>query len=236
MLNIVITGGTSGIGNFLAKSLAQFHKVIVLYKSNDDEASKLISEYGITGVYNVDIGNYEDVKWVIDLTEAHHGHIDLLINNAGILMNKKFEEMEFEEWNRIVQTNLIGTMNVTNACIPSLKGKGGNIVNIASISGGERAYKGQTVYGATKAGIVGFSKALAKELGMYNIRVNVINPGFIETPMLNEISEEYQKRVLKEIPIRRFGDSENVLSVIKMIVDNDYINGSVITLDGGLSG
>lgn len=232
---VLVTGGTSGIGkNISIQLFLKGYKVIIMYKNNTESAHHMLETYNIEG-YQVDLKNYEDISIVVDKIIHKYGKIDILVNNAGILVNKLFTHMKPVEWVDIINNNLISVMNVTHCVIPNMiNQKAGKVINIGSVSG-LTGYKGQCAYGASKTGIIGFSKSLAKEVSQYDIHVNIINPGFIQTNILEGISLIYKEKIKKTIPVRHFGSCDNVFSVVDMLINNNYITGSIITVDGGLT-
>jgi 3-oxoacyl-[acyl-carrier protein] reductase len=160
-----------------------------------------------------------------------------VINNAGVTKDKSLAFMLPDDWHEVINTNLDGTFNLTRACIIEfLKKRKGIIVNISSVSG-ITGIAGQTNYSASKAGVIGFTKSLAREVAPYNIRVNSVAPGFIETDMLNGLKEEYKSQLLKRIPLNRFGRPEEVAWVVRFLVsdESNYITGQTIVIDGGMS-
>jgi len=238
----IISGATRGIGRAIAMELASEGANISFnfLKSNKD-AEELEDKLRYLGVnvksFQVDIRNYTAVKaWVDHTTEMFDG-IDIVINNAGIIKDKALALMEPEEWHEVIDTNLNGVFNLTRAVIIQfMKQKKGVIVNISSVSG-IIGLPRQTNYSASKAGIIGFTKALAREVAPYNIRINVVAPGFIETDMLKELKEEYKSQIINQLPSGRLGKAEEVAKVVKFLVSDEagYITGQTIVMDGGLS-
>jgi len=239
---VIISGATRGIGRAIAVELAgEGANISFNYLRSDDEAEVLerrIKDLGGTArSFKADIRDYEAVKSWVDSTMESFGRIDIVINNAGIKMDKPLAFMEHEEWHAVIDTNLNGTFNLTRAVIITLiKQRSGVIINISSFSG-IRGLPGQTNYSASKAGIIGFTKSLAREVAPYNIRVNAIAPGFIETDMVKGMGKDYEDRILKYIPLNRIGSPEEVAKVVKFLTDNEarYITGQTIIVDGGMS-
>jgi len=238
----IISGASRGIGRAIALELAKEGAHISFsYLKNAAEAKKLEEEIKNLGSkvkpFQVDVKDFAAVtEWVNKTKEIFNG-LDIVINNAGIIKDKALALMIPEDWLEVINTNLIGTINLSRAAVITLvKQKEGNIVNITSVSG-ITGLPRQTNYSASKAGIVGFTKALAKEVAAYNIRVNAVAPGFIETEMLGELKEDFKNKLLKKIPLARLGKAEEVAKVVKFLVSDraGYITGQTIVIDGGLS-
>ena len=239
---VIISGATRGIGRAIAIDLAREGANISFnfLKSNKDaeDLEKEIKNFGVkVKSFQVDIRDYDAVKSWVDKTKELFGGIDIVINNAGVIKDKALALMEPDDWHEVINTNLDGTFNLTRAAIVTfIKQKSGVIVNITSVSG-ITGMSRQTNYSASKAGIIGFTKSLAKEVASYNIRVNAVAPGFIETDMLKDLKEEYKSQIMKQIPLCRFGRPEEVARVVKFLVSDDagYITGQTIVIDGGMS-
>lgn len=238
----IVSGGARGIGRAIVLELAgEGINIAFNFLQNKQAAAGLEQEVKKLGVKTkasqVDIKDFGAVsKWVED-TKKFFGGLDILINNAGIINDKALMFMGLEDWKNVMDTNLGGVFNLTRAAITGfLKQKSGNIVNITSVTGVTGAAR-QTNYAAAKAGIIGFTKSLAKEVARYNIRVNAVAPGFIETDMLKDLKEAYKNGLLQRIPKARFGKPEEVAKVVKFLISNsaNYITGQTIIIDGGLS-
>jgi 3-oxoacyl-[acyl-carrier protein] reductase len=239
---VIISGASRGIGKAIALELAkEGANISFSYLKNATEATKLEEEINKLGskakAFQVDIKDFAAVtEWVNKTKEIFNG-LDIVINNAGIIRDKALALMAQEDWLEVINTNLIGTINLSRAAVITLiKQKEGNIVNITSISG-IIGLPRQTNYSASKAGIIGFTKSLAKEVAPYNIRVNAVAPGFIETEMLGELKEDVKNKMIAKIPLARFGKSEEVAKAVKFLVSDraGYITGQTLVLDGGLS-
>src|SRR3989338_2241450 len=211
------------------------------YQKNRDAAKSLENEVKNLGsectASCVDVKNFEAVKSWVEETRTHFGRLDILVNNAGIIIDKALMLMTPEDWQQVIDTNLTGTFNASRACIVSfLKQKNGDIVNISSVSG-IFGLPRQTNYSASKGGVNAFTKALAKEVAAYNIQVNAVAPGFIETEILADFSEEQKKQVTELIPLGRMGNAEDVAHCVKFLLSDhaEYINGQIIQVDGGLA-
>ncbi len=239
---VIISGATRGIGRAIAFELAgEGANISFNYLKSDNEAMALEKEIKDLGAnaksYQVDIKAYNAVKSWVDDTKELFGGIDIVVNNAGIIKDKALALMEPYDWQEVINTNLDGTFNLTRAAIVTLiKQKSGVIINIASVSGIVGMPR-QTNYSASKAGIIGFTKSLAKEIAPYNIRVNAVAPGFIETDMLSDLKEEYKQQILKKIPLMRLGRPAEIAKAVKFLVSDDagYITGHTVVIDGGIS-
>ncbi len=237
----VVTGGTRGIGKSIVQTLArQGAQVLFTYVNSDAKAQELESSLAKENFkakgFKVDVKDFKQVDtWKEQILDQYSG-VDILVNNAGIIRDKALAMMSPEEWADVIDTNLTGLFNVTKSfSMTFMKQRQGNIINISSLSG-IIGIPRQTNYSASKGGMIAFSKALAKEVAAYNVRVNVVAPGFINTDMTSTLKEDYIKHVMPQIPLARFGTSEEVASVVLFLAteQSDYITGQVIRVDGGL--
>lgn len=239
---VLISGATRGIGRAVATELAGCGANISFnFLKSSTEAQSLEDEIKTLGVhaksFQVDIRDYSAVRSWTDETKDFYGGIDIIVNNAGVIKDKALALMEPDEWHEVINTNLNGTFNLTRAAIVSLiKQKSGIVINITSVSG-ITGMPRQTNYAASKAGIIGFTKALAREVAPYNIRVNAVAPGFIETDMVKNLKEEYKAQVIQQIPASRFGRPEEVAKVVRYMVSDEarYVTGQTFVIDGGLA-
>lgn len=238
----IISGATRGIGRAIAVKLAQEGADISFnFLRSQKEAEMLETEIKKLNVgvksYQVDIKDYDAVKSWVDDTRESFGGIDIVVNNAGVTRDKALALMDPDDWHEVINTNLDGTFNLTRAAIISLmKQKSGVIVNISSVSG-ITGLPRQTNYSASKAGMLGFTRSLAKEVASYNIRVNAVAPGFIETDMIGILKDDHKNKIIEQIPLRRFGKAEEVADLVKFLVSEDarYMTGQTLVIDGGLS-
>jgi 3-oxoacyl-[acyl-carrier protein] reductase len=238
----VVSGASRGIGRAVAFELArEGANVSFNFHSSETEARELESDLQKLGVkakaFQVDIKDYGAVKSWVDDTMDSFGGVDIVVNNAGIIKDGALALMSPENWKEVINTNLDGTFNLTKAAIIIfMKQKSGNVVNITSVSG-MTGMPRQTNYAASKSGIIGFSKSLAKEVAAYNIRVNAVAPGFIETDMVRDLNESYLEQVMKQVPLNRMGRPEEVARAVRFLAsdDSNYITGQTIVIDGGLS-
>ncbi|MRI81889.1 3-oxoacyl-[acyl-carrier-protein] reductase [Fundicoccus ignavus] len=237
-LTVLITGSSRGIGLGVAKHLAsQGHNVILNSRKEIDESIlKEFEEYGVkVGTAIGNISDFNVAKELIDAAKAEFGQIDVLINNAGITRDGLMMRMSEEDFNSVIQTNLNGTFNMCRHITPiMLKQKSGTIINLSSIVG-VMGNAGQVNYAASKAGVIGLTKALARELSSRAITVNAIAPGFIETDMTDQLSDRVKDSMLTQIPLKRFGQVEEIAQTVDFLINNRYITGQVIEVNGGMN-
>ena len=234
---ILITGASRGIGNNIAKNLAKENIVIANYNNSEAEAKKLkkeLEEKNINiDIIKADVCNRNQVKEMIKQTIDKYGHIDVLINNAGISQYKLFTDITDSDWAEIMNTNLNSNFIVTQEVVKNMiHNKEGLIVNISSIWGITGAAM-EVAYSTSKAGIIGLTKSLAKELGSSNIRVNAIAPGIINTSMNSKFSEEEINNIQEEIPLEKIGEPEEITKCIEWLIKDNYTTGQVISINGG---
>jgi len=238
----IITGASGGIGRATALSLAGAGASVVLNYSSNREAAeeikeKILNSGGSAETFKADVVDYSQCEILVKSAIDHFKRIDILINNAGITRDNLLARMKAEEWHAVIDTNLNGVYNCCRAVIkPLLKQKsGGRIINIASVAG-IYGNSGQANYAAAKGGVIAFTRSLAKELGSRDITVNAVAPGFIETEMTDQLSDQVKKQALEHIALGRFGKPEDVAEVILFLASSSgYVSGQVIAVDGSLS-
>ncbi len=233
----VVTGGSRGIGKECALELAKVgYDIVITYAGNDDAANKTISEIKTLNVdaeaYKFDVSNSDECKENITKILEKHGKIDALINNAGITRDNLMLRLTNDAWDNVINTNLNSMFYMTQPIIKAMmKKRQGVIINMSSIVG-IYGNAGQTNYSAAKAGVIGFTKSLAKEVASRNIRVNAIAPGFIQTDMTKDLETS---KIVEAIPLKRLGEASDIAKTAKfLIVDAPYITGQVLCVDGGL--
>jgi 3-oxoacyl-[acyl-carrier protein] reductase len=238
----IVTGGSRGIGRAIAKELAsRGANVAFTFTKNREMADDLVAEIQGSGArakaFQADVTDFAASEAMVKAVKTEFGSIDYLVNNAGITRDKLIMMMSKEDWDAVIDTNLKGVFNVTKHAVSVMvRQRRGSILNIASISG-IVGMAGQTNYSASKAGLIGFTKALAKEIGRRNITVNALALGLIETDMTSALPDEYKQKMLEQIPLGRYGTVEEVARVSAFLLSDDarYITGQVIQADGGLA-
>lgn len=234
MKTVLITGASRGIGRCIAINLSKIgYTVIANYNKSKVEAEELRDEYNID-IYRADVSKREEVKNMVGYCIDKYGKIDVLINNVGISQIKLFTEITDEEWRNVMDTNLTSVFMVSQEVVKNMiQTKQGCIINISSIWGLTGA-SCETHYSASKAGINGLTKALAKELGLSNIRVNAIAPGVIDTDMNKQLSKDTINELKEEIPLNKFGRTEDIYKCIKWLIEDEYTTGQIISINGGM--
>ncbi len=240
--NAIVTGASRGIGKAIALLLAQEGATVVVnYLEKKDLAEKTVKEIEAKGgkavAIQADISSQEDCTKMAKIAKEKFGTIDILVNNAAITIDKTFKKLSKEEWDKIMAVDLGSFYNTTHPVLEiMLKQGSGNIVNIASASG-EIGFFGQVAYSAAKAGVIGFTKALAKEVSPKGIRVNAVSPGVIEGTLIgNKIPDEYKKKFIETTPLRRLGKPEDIAKAVLFLAseESSYITGQSLGVNGGL--
>lgn len=237
----LITGATRGIGRQISLTLAkEGYDIALNYRTENNELEDLKNQIESLNVKCLpikgDVSNYEDCENMTKKVIESFGQIDVLVNNAGITKDTLLLRMKKEDFESVIDVNLVGTFNMTkNVSGYMMKARSGRIINISSVVG-IAGNAGQSNYSASKAGIIGFTKSLAKELASRNILVNAVAPGYIETDMTRVLSDSVKENILNTIPLRKVGKAEDVANVVKFLASDEssYITGQVINIDGGM--
>lgn len=234
----LVTGGVKGIGEAITRALWQRGFMVVAnYSKSDEDAAKLESLLNERiSCAKFDVSDYQQVTASIQEIESKFGAIDVLVNNAGITADDLLIKLSKDKIERVIQVNLLGAIFCSQAVLKGMiKRRWGRIVNISSVVG-EIGNPGQTAYCASKAGLIGFTKALAKEVGSRNITVNCITPGFIQSDMTQNLSETLKESMLKNIPLGRFGSGQDVAEVVAFLASDaaEYLTGATIPVNGGM--
>ncbi|WP_136715248.1 beta-ketoacyl-ACP reductase [Halorientalis salina] len=237
----VVTGASRGIGRGIAEEFGRNGaNVVVNYRSSEAEAHDVadaIEDAGGEAVpLQADVSNQDEVDAMADRVGELYGGADVLVNNAGITIDKKFEKMTREDWERVVSVNLGGVFNATNAFFDDIKtANEGRLINISSVVGQQGNY-GQANYAATKSGLFGFTRTLALELASTGSTANCVAPGFVETDMLEEVPERVKQKILDRIPLNRFATVEDVAGIVRFLAtaDSSYMTGQILAVNGGM--
>ena len=235
----IVTGASRGIGRAVAQELAHVGaRVVVNYSQAQDKAQGLVDEIvgccqGAIAV-QADVSKPEECKKLVEAALAAFGHIDILINNAGINRDRTIQRMSIEEWDTVIATDLSSAFYMTNLVVGHMRERNyGRIINMSSIIG-QSGNIGQANYAAAKAGLIAFTKSAAQELARYNITVNAMCPGFVETDMVTALSDDIQKALIAKIPLGRFGTPEEVATFVRYLVtEGDWITGQQLNPNGG---
>ncbi len=238
--NAVVTGATRGIGLGIAKALAKAGCAVACIGTNAEKlnasVASIVEEGGNAKAYVCNVADSAAVNDTAKAVLADFGRIDILVNNAGVTRDMLVRRITDEQWNDVISVNLNGTFYMTRAFVESMrKGKWGRIINISSISG-LIGNKGQANYSASKAGVIGFTRTVSKELANRNITVNAICPGFIDTDMTAVLDDVYKQALLANIPVGRMGVTEDIANAVLFFAspDSSFVTGQILTVDGGM--
>ncbi len=241
---VIITGGTRGIGRSIVERFAEEGASVAFLGTNKERGQEVLTcleekkQEGQAFLFRtIDVASTEEVRSFIEEVLSLWGEVDILVNCAGITRDKLLLRMEEEDWDRVIDTNLKSVYNTSQALLRSMmKKRSGKIINITSVIG-FMGNPGQANYGASKAGVIGFTRSLAKEVASRNIQINCIAPGFIGTDMTHQLSEEQKKSILANVPMGRLGCPKEIASAAVFLAsrESDYITGQVLTVDGGLT-
>lgn len=244
----IVTGGTRGIGRAIVRELAKrsccgvlFSDIAFIYNSRDDYADEIKKEIGNLGTrifaFKADVSSYEDAQATIEEAVKNLGGVDILVNNAGITRDNLLLRMSEKEFDDVIKINLKSVFNYTKAVLkPMIQQRYGRIINITSVVG-KVGNAGQANYAASKAGVIGFTKSIAREVASRGITVNAVAPGYIETDMTSKLNDKQREALLNNIPLKRLGSPEDVAKVVGFLSSDDaaYITGQVIAVDGGMT-
>lgn len=233
---VLITGGSRGIGRAMVYAFARAgYQVLLNFNRSEAIANEIASEFSNVKVYGADIGNQNQVFQMVEYTRQNLGEIDILINNAGISCSGLLQDLASDEWERLINVNLTGVYNCCKAVLPSMISKKcGKIINISSVWGMVGA-SNEVAYSASKAGVIGLTKALAKEIGPSNIQVNCIAPGIVMTDMVSEYSMDELNSITEQIPLGRIGSTEDIANLALFLASDssNYITGQIFSPNGG---
>ena len=237
---VLVTGASRGIGQAIATALGEQGATVIGTATSDRGADAISSYFADTGIkgrgMKLDVGDDESVASVIDAITAAFGPVDVLVNNAGITRDNLLMRMKSEEWDSVINTNLTSLYRLSKSVVRGMmKARAGRIINIASVVGSS-GNAGQTNYSAAKAGMLGFTKSLAAELGSRGITVNAVAPGFIDTDMTRELADEQREALLKNIPLARLGQPREIAAAVAFLASDaaGYITGETIHVNGGM--
>ena len=236
--NVFITGSSRGIGLAIAHKFASLGANVVL-NSRGEISEELLAEFKPYGVkvlaISGDVSDFADAKRMVDQAIEELGSVDVLVNNAGITQDTLMLKMSEEDFEKVLKVNLTGAFNMTQSVLkPMIKAREGAIINMSSVVG-LMGNIGQANYAASKAGLIGFTKSVAREVANRNVRVNAIAPGMIESDMTAVLSDKVKDAMLAQIPMKQFGQAEQVAEVTAFLASQDYLTGQVIAIDGGLT-
>jgi 3-oxoacyl-[acyl-carrier protein] reductase len=237
----VVTGASRGIGRAIAEEFGDYGaNVVVNYRSSEGEAHEVAEAIEDSGgaalPVQADVADEAEIEAMAETTREAFGPADILVNNAGVTVDKKFENMSREDWKRVVEVNLGGVFNATNAYFDDIKSaEDGRLINISSVVGQQGNY-GQANYATTKSGLFGFTRTLALELASTGSTANCVAPGFVKTDMLETVPERVQEKILQRIPLDRFATPEDVAGIVRFVASEDagYMTGQILAVNGGM--
>jgi 3-oxoacyl-[acyl-carrier protein] reductase len=237
----LVTGASKGIGRGIAEELGNNGaNVVVNYRSSEDAAYEVrdtIEEGpGSAVTAQADVSELDEVQDMCESASEEFGQVDVLVNNAGITVDKKFENMTKEDWDRVIDVNLGGVYNCTKACFDDLReAEDGRLVNISSVVGQQGNY-GQANYATTKSGLFGFTRTIALELAHHNSTANCVAPGFVKTDMLEPVPDRVKEQILERIPLNRFAEVEDIAGIVRFLAseESSYMTGQVLGVNGGM--
>ncbi|MFB6084244.1 MAG: 3-oxoacyl-[acyl-carrier-protein] reductase [Halorientalis sp.] len=237
----LVTGSSRGIGRGIAEELGRHGaEVVVNYRTSEAAASEVVDaiedEGGTAIAVQGDVADYEDVEAMCERVHDAFGPVDVLVNNAGITIDKKFEKMTKEDWERVVDVNLGGVFNCTHCLFEDIKSSDqGRLINISSVVGQQGNY-GQANYATTKSGLFGFTRTLALELASTGSTANCVAPGFVKTDMLEDVPERVQQKILDRIPLNRFAEVDDIAGIVRFLssAESSYMTGQVLAVNGGM--
>jgi len=231
----IVTGGTRGIGRAISIALKDAGCVVAATYAGNDEAAKAFKDATGVHVYKWDVGDYEACAAGVGEIENEHGATDILVNNAGITRDAMFHKLTPNQWSEVIRTDLDSVFNMTRQVFAGMRERGfGRVVNIASING-QKGQMGQVNYSAAKAGMIGFTRALAQEGAFKGVTVNAIAPGYIATDMVAAVDEAVLRKIVAQIPVGRLGEAEEIARCVAFLADDGsgFITGAVLTVNGG---
>jgi 3-oxoacyl-[acyl-carrier protein] reductase len=233
----LVTGGSRGIGAAISRVLAgEGATVAVNYVRDAEAAEQVAAELEPRGsVWQADVSDHAEVSEMVDKVIAHHGRLDVLVVNAGTWRGAKIEELEPADWATVLATSLTGTYNLVQAAAPALRGAAGRIVVMSSVIG-ITGFPGDSAYASAKAGLFGFVRSLAKEMGRDGVTVNAVAPGLIDTSMIADVDPKNRERMLRRTALRRLGETDEVAAAVRYLAcDASYVTGHTLVVDGGFS-
>ena len=241
MKTALVTGGSRGIGKAISLSLGKSFNVVVGYSSSKDSAEEVVENIvksgGTAAAIQIDVKSSESIENAFVTIEEEFDGVDVLVNNAGITKDNILPRLKEDDWNDVIDTNLSGSFKTSQRAIKHMmKNKWGRIVFISSIVG-MMGNQGQANYAASKAGLIGLSKSIAKEMGSRNITSNVIAPGYVDTDMTAFLTDEQKNNIIEQLSIKRIGKPEDIANIVSFLTsdESEYITGQVISVDGGIT-